>query len=234
MKFCPDSECPASHAGEAARQNHADLENCSTCGTALVATLDFAPEPDDEMGIVDRFPISHEAHMARALLESERIPATVQQDDGQFVSVGMGSAVMVPESYLDIAQQVLQRGPAGLPEEFEQEEPEDETTEQAARMRKIGRAARYVAFLAIMFAVLGTFFGFANLTHVNNLRTGLDSLPDEVQVPAFLLSDGNVEMLLDPETGELRSVGEVRRSLRLYSVTGFLGNYILAFTFAGV
>ena len=50
----------------------------------------------------------------------------------------------------------------------------------------------------------GSFYGFANLTRVNNLRTQLESVPDEFQVPPHLLRAGYEDLLLDPETGEAR------------------------------
>jgi len=112
MRHCPNPDCSQARSTGRPAEYRDHVADCADCGSELVDGA--APEPPMEtesFELVAKFSSAHEAHMARAALESHGIEAIVDQDHSPLISMVPWVQLRVPRSAVELTRRVLERGP---------------------------------------------------------------------------------------------------------------------------
>lgn len=116
MKHCANPECPHRLSTGSAAEYRDGIETCANCRSVLTdgpapQVHERPPLDEDTPVTIATFSNQHEAHLARAALESHGIEAFVQHDHSQYTTAAPWLHLQVARRDSILAATVLERGP---------------------------------------------------------------------------------------------------------------------------
>lgn len=238
MKRCENPECSESQGESSFRD---EIEICPRCGSRLQDGPRESPTEqtageDEELVAVAHMPNSGAAQMAHAILAANGIRCVINSPHSQF-GTSLEVTLLVPRADAERAVTILEQPPQGeyqFPADIapdEEEEREAVEVETEARRKRIGRASRWVLYLALLLAVGGTMAGFLQWLLYDQATAALSRFSPGAEVPldqvAALAQEGKLVLF---EEGPY-TAAELREWSRLTVVLQFGYYYILAVIF---